>query len=42
VVNLAKNLKKQLIAGYDDIPESLFKQFIELIKGPLTHIYKVS
>jgi len=42
VVSLAKNLKNKLTAGYDDVPESLVKQCIQLIKGPLTHIYKVS
>jgi hypothetical protein len=35
-------LKDKLTAGYDDIPESLVKQCIQLIKGPLTHIYNVS
>jgi hypothetical protein len=45
VVSLAKNLKDKLTAGYDDIPESLFKQRTQLIKGPLNktlselHIY---
>jgi hypothetical protein len=39
---LAKNLKNKLTASYDDIPESLVKQCIQLIKGPLTHIYNVS
>ena len=42
VVSLAKNLKDKPIAGYDDIPESLVKQCIQLIKGPLVHIYNVS
>jgi hypothetical protein len=37
VVSTAKNLKHKLTAGYDDIPESLVKQCIQLIKGPLTH-----
>jgi hypothetical protein len=35
-------LKGKHTAGYDDIPESLVKQCIQLIKGPLTHIYNVS
>jgi len=35
-------LKDKLTAGYDDIPESLVKQCIQSIKGPLTHIYTVS
>jgi len=42
VVSLAKNLKNKLTAGYDDIPKSLVKQCIQLIKGPLTHTYNVS
>ena len=41
VVSLAKNLKDKITTGYDDIPESLVKQCIQLIKGPLTHIYNV-
>ena len=42
MLSLAKNLKDKLIAGYDDIPESLVKQCIQLIKGPLTHNVYVS
>jgi hypothetical protein len=42
VVSLARNLKDELTAGYDDIPESLIKQCIQLIKGPLIHIYNLS
>ena len=42
VVSLAKNLKDKLTAGYDDIPKSLVKQCIQLIKGPLTNIYNLS
>ena len=42
VVSTAKNLKDKLTVGYDDIPESLVKQCIQLIKGPLTHIYNLS
>ena len=42
VVSLAMNLKDELTGGYDEIPESLVKQCIQLIKGPLTHIYNVS
>ena len=38
VVSLAKNLKDKLTAGYDDIPKSLVKQCIQLIKG-VTDIY---
>jgi hypothetical protein len=41
VVSLAKSLKGKPSAGYDDIPESLVKQCIQLIKGPLTHIYNL-
>jgi hypothetical protein len=42
VISLTKSLKGKPTAGYDDIPESLVKQCIQLIKGPLTHIYNVS
>ena len=42
MVSLAKNLKDMLTAGYNDIPESLVKQCIQLIKGPQIHIYNVS
>jgi len=42
VVSLAKNLKDKLTASYDDIYELLVKQCIQLIKGPLTHIYNIS
>jgi hypothetical protein len=42
VVSLTKSLKGKPTAGYDDVPESLVKQYIQLIKGPLTHIYNVS
>jgi len=42
MVSLAKNLKDNITTGYDDIPKSLVKQCIQLIKGPLTHIYNVS
>ena len=35
-------MKDKLRAGYDDIPKSLVKQCIQLIKGPLTRIYNVS
>jgi len=41
VVSLTKNLKDKLTAGYDDMPEGLVKQRIQLIKGQLTHIYNV-
>jgi hypothetical protein len=39
VVSLTKSLKGKHTAGHDDIPESLVKKCIQLIKGPLTHIY---
>jgi hypothetical protein len=42
VVSLTKSLKGKHTAGYDDIPASLVKQCIQLITGPLTHIYNVS
>ena len=35
-------MKDKLTAGYDDIPKSLVKECIHLIKGPLIHIYNVS
>jgi len=41
MVSLTKNLKDKLMAGYDDISESLVKQCIQLIKGLLTNIYNV-
>jgi hypothetical protein len=42
VVSLAKSLKGKPTAGYEDMPESLVEQCIQLIKGPLTHIHNVS
>jgi len=42
VVSLTKNLKDKLTAGYDFNNQKLVKQCIQLIKGPLTHIYNVS
>jgi len=42
VISLTKGLKGKPTAGYDDIPESVVKQCIQLIKGPLAHIYNVS
>jgi hypothetical protein len=42
VISLNKSLKGKPTAGYDDIQESLVKQCIQLIKGPLAHIYNVS
>jgi hypothetical protein len=37
-VSLAKSLKDKPTEGYDDIQQSLAKQCIRLIKGPLTFI----
>jgi hypothetical protein len=42
VVSTTNNLKNKLTAGYDDVPESLVKQCIQLINRPLTHIYNLS
>jgi hypothetical protein len=42
VISLAKNFKGKTTAGDDDIPEYLVKQCIQLIKGPLAHIYNLS
>jgi hypothetical protein len=41
VVSLTKSLKGKHTVGYDDIPENLVKQCMQLIKGPLTHIYNL-
>ena len=40
--SLTKGLKGKHSAGYDDIPERIVKQCIELVRKPLTHIYNVS
>jgi hypothetical protein len=42
VINLTESLKGKPTAGDDDIPETLVKQRIHLIKGPLAHIYNLS
>ena len=42
VIKLSKSLKGKFTSGYDDIPESLVKHCIQLIKRPLAHIYKIS
>jgi hypothetical protein len=42
VVSLTKSLKGKPTAGDDDIPEMLVKQCMQLIKGPLVHIYSLS
>ena len=39
--SLTKSLKCKPPAGVDDIPENLVKQCIQLIKGPLSHIYNL-
>jgi len=41
VVSLTRGLKGKRSAGYDDIIY-LVKEFIQLVKKPLTHIYNVS
>jgi len=41
VISLTKSCKGKSTVGYDDILESLVKQCIQLIKGPLAHIYNV-
>jgi hypothetical protein len=42
VISLTKSLKGKPTSGDDDVPESLVKQCIHLIKGPLTLIYNLS
>jgi hypothetical protein len=42
VVSLTNSLKGKHTAGYDDIPKSLVKQCIQIIKGPMTNMYNVS
>jgi hypothetical protein len=42
MISLTKSLKGKPTAGYDDIPDSLVKQCINLLKGPLARIYNVS
>ena len=42
MISLTKKLKNKITAGYDDIPESLVKQYIQLMKKPLTFIYNLS
>ena len=41
VISVTKRLKGKPTAGYDDIPESVVKQCVQLIKGPSAHIYNV-
>jgi hypothetical protein len=42
VNSLTKTLKDKPAACYDNTPESLVKQSIQLIERPLAHIYNVS
>ena len=42
VISLNKSLKGNPVAADDDILENLVKQCIQLIKGPLAHIYNLS
>ena len=42
VISLTKSLKVKPTAGDDDIPENLLKQYMQLIKGHLAHIYTLS
>jgi len=42
MISLTKSLKVKPTAGDDDIPENLVKQCMQLIKGPLAHIYNLS
>jgi len=42
VIRLTKSLQGKPPAGDDDIPENLVKQCIQLIKGPLAHIYSLA
>jgi hypothetical protein len=42
VISLTNSLKGKSTSGDDDIPQCLVKQCIQLIKGPLTHIYSLS
>ena len=42
MISLTKSLKGKPTAGDDDIPENLVKQCMQLIKGPLAHIYNLS
>jgi hypothetical protein len=36
---VTKNLKGNFSAGYNEIPDCLVKQYIKLIKKPLSRIY---
>ena len=42
MISLTKSLKGKPTAGDDDVFENLVKQCVQLIKGPLAHIYNLS
>jgi hypothetical protein len=42
VKSLTKGLNDKHSVGYNDIPECIVKQCIQLVKKPLTHNYNVS
>jgi hypothetical protein len=42
VISLTKSLKEKPTADDGDIPENLVKHCMQLIKGPLAHIYNLS
>jgi len=42
LISLSKSLEGKPTAGDDDIPENLVTQCVQLIKGPLAHIYNLS
>jgi len=41
VASLIKGIKGKHSASYDEIPECIVKQCIQLVKKPPTHIYDV-
>ena len=41
VISLSKSWKGKPTACIDDIPENLVKQCIQLLKGPLAHVYNL-
>jgi hypothetical protein len=42
IVKLAKSLKNKFTSGYDDVPDAIVKQCIEVLKKPLTDIFNES
>jgi len=42
VISLTKSLKGKPTAGDDDVPEDLVEQCVQLVRGPLAHIYNLS